>query len=73
MWCLVNHKANIVIFFYEDTVDKYGNRKSGGRNRVYKSEDLYIEKGYDAEKIKEMRNDEYTRGIVANFRMRCTT
>ena len=27
-------------------------------------EDLYIKKGYDAEKIKEMRNDEYTRGIV---------
>lgn len=25
---------------------------------------LYVEKGYDAEKIKEMRNDEYTRGIV---------
>ena len=64
MWCLVNHKTNIVIFFYEDTVDKYGNRKSGGRNHVYKREDLYIEKGYDAEKIKEMRNDEYTRGIV---------
>lgn len=67
MWCLVNRKANIVIFFYEDTVDKYGNRNSGGRNRVYKREDLYIlyiEKGYDAEKIKEMRNDEYTRGIV---------
>ena len=130
MWCLVNRKANIVIFFYEDTVDKYGNQKSGGRNRavlkdflgdaklkslqsdgyicymyldddlidiehlcclahvrakleraermgckeasspmnlvrkLYKREDLYIEKGYDAEKIKEMRNDEYTRGIV---------
>ena len=130
MWCLVNRKANIVIFFYEDTVDKYGNQKSGGRNRavlkdflgdaklkslqsdgyicymyldddlidiehlcclahvrakleraermgckeasspmskirkLYKREDLYVEKGYDAEKIKEMRNDEYTRGIV---------
>ncbi len=73
MWCLVNRNANIVIFFYEDTVDKYGNRKNGGRNHVYKREDFYIEKGYDAEKIKEMRNDEYTRGIVANFRMRCTT
>ena len=34
MWCLVNRKANIVIFFYEDTVDKYGNQKSGGRNRA---------------------------------------
>ena len=32
--------------------------------KLYKREDLYIEKGYDAEKIKEMRNDEYTRGIV---------
>lgn len=130
MWCLVNRKTNIVIFFYEDTVDKYGNQKSGGRNRavlkdflgnaklkslqsdgyicymyldddlidiehlcclahvrakleraermgckeasspmskirkLYKREDLYVEKGYDAEKIKEMRNDEYTRGIV---------
>lgn len=48
MWCLINRKANIVIFFYEDTVDKYSNRNSGGRNRVYKREDLYIEKGYDA-------------------------
>lgn len=64
MGCLVNRKANIVIFFYEDTVGKYGNRKSGGRNRVYKREDLYIEKGYDAEKINDMRNDEYARGIV---------
>lgn len=64
MWCLVNPKANIVIFFYEDTVDKYGNRKSCGRNRVYKREDLYIEKGYNVEKIKEMRNDEYARSIV---------
>ena len=33
MWCLVNRKAGIVIFFYEDTVDRYGKRKSGGRNR----------------------------------------
>lgn len=32
--------------------------------KLYKREDLYVEKGYDAEKIKEMRNDEYTRGIV---------
>jgi len=95
MWCLVNRKAGIVIFFYEDTVDQYGKKKSGGRNRAvlkdflgdaklkslqsdgyicymyldddlidYHREDLYVEKGYDAEKIKEMRNDEYTRGIV---------
>ena len=130
MWCLVNRKAGIVIFFYEDTVDKYGKRKGGGRNRavlkdflgdaklkslqsdgyicymyldddlidiehlcclahvrakleraermgckeasllmcfirkLYKREDLYVDEGYDADKIKEMRNDEYTRGIV---------
>lgn len=130
MWCLVNRKANIVIFFYEDTVDKYGNRKSGGRNRavlkdflgdaklkslqsddyicymyldddlidiehlcclahvrskleraermgckeasfpmslvrkLYKREDFYVEKGYDAETIKMMRNDEYPQGII---------
>ena len=32
--------------------------------KLYKREDLYIEKGYDTEKNKEMRNDEYTRGIV---------
>ena len=32
--------------------------------KLYKREDLYVEKGYDAEKIKEMRNDEYTQGIV---------
>lgn len=36
-----------------------------GRKRPNKErEDLYVEKGYDAEKIKEMRNDEYTQGIV---------
>ena len=133
MWCLVNRKAGIVIFFYEDTVDKYGKRKSGGRNRavlkdflgdaklkslqsdgyicymyldddlidiehlcclahvrakleraerigckeasllmcfirkLYKREDLYVDEGYDADKIKEMRNDEYTRGIVGQL------
>lgn len=130
MWCLVNRKANIVIFFYEDTADQYGKKKSGGRNRgvlkdflgdaklkslqsdgyicymyldddlidiehlcclahvrakfekaerqgckeaslfmclirkLYRREDLYVDEGYDTEKIKEMRNDEYTRGIV---------
>ena len=34
------------------------------KKHAKKREDLYVEKGYDAEKIKEMRNDEYTRGIV---------
>ena len=33
MWCLVNRKARIVIFFYEDTVDKNGEKQHGGRNR----------------------------------------
>ena len=33
MWCLVNRKARIVIFFYEDTEDGNGNPKHGGRNR----------------------------------------
>lgn len=33
MWCLVNRKARIVIFFYEDTTDGKGVRKHGGRNR----------------------------------------
>ena len=33
MWCLVNRKARIVIFFYEDTVDEAGEKKHGGRNR----------------------------------------
>ena len=33
MWCLVNKEARIVIFFYEDTEDKDGNQKHGGRCR----------------------------------------
>ena len=33
MWCLVNRKARIVIFFYENTEDGNGNPKHGGRNR----------------------------------------
>lgn len=33
MWCLVNRKARIVIFFYEDTTDDEGVQKHGGRNR----------------------------------------
>lgn len=32
--------------------------------KLYKREDLYVEKGYDAEKIKEMRNDELFFGSV---------
>ena len=33
MWCLVNRKARIVIFFYEDTTDDEGLQKHGGRSR----------------------------------------
>lgn len=33
MWCLVNRKARIVIFFYEDAETAEGERKHGGRNR----------------------------------------
>lgn len=33
MWCPVNKEARIVIFFYEDTEDKDGNQKHGGRSR----------------------------------------
>ena len=40
--------------------------------KLYHCEDLYVEKGYDAEKIKEMRNDEYTRGIVDKRDRQCT-
>ena len=53
MWCLVNRKANIVIFFYEDTVDKYGNQKSGGRNRAVLKDFLG-----DA-KLKSLQSDGY--------------
>ena len=34
MWCLVNKEARIVIFFYEDTEDKDGNQKHGGRRTL---------------------------------------
>lgn len=33
MWCLVNKKASIVIFFYEDCLDEQGNKHNGGRVR----------------------------------------
>ena len=33
MWCLVNRKAHIVIFFYEDAVNESGEKKHGGRKR----------------------------------------
>ncbi|MCS2660611.1 MULTISPECIES: IS66 family transposase [Bacteroides] len=33
MWCLVNKKACIVIFFYEDCLDELGTKHEGGRGR----------------------------------------
>lgn len=33
MWCLVNKKAGIVIFFYEDCLDEQGTKHEGGRGR----------------------------------------
>ena len=53
MWCLVNRKAGIVIFFYEDTVDEKGNIHSGGRRRAVLKEFLG-----DA-KIKSLQSDGY--------------
>ena len=53
MWCLVNRKARIVIFFYEDTTDDEGVQKHGGRNRKVLKEFLG-----DA-KIKSLQSDGY--------------
>lgn len=53
MWCLVNRKARIVIFFYEDTTDDEGLQKHGGRNRNVLKEFLG-----DA-KIKSLQSDGY--------------
>ena len=53
MWCLVNRKARIVIFFYEDTTDDEGVQKHGGRNRNVLKEFLG-----DA-KIKSLQSDGY--------------
>ena len=53
MWCLVNRKAGIVIFFYEDTVDEKGRTHSGGRRRAVLKEFLG-----DA-KIKSLQSDGY--------------
>ena len=53
MWCLVNRKARIVIFFYEDTTDNEGVQKHGGRNRNVLKEFLG-----DA-KIKSLQSDGY--------------
>lgn len=53
MWCLVNRKARIVIFFYEDTTDGEGLQKHGGRSRNVLKEFLG-----DA-KIKSLQSDGY--------------
>ncbi len=53
MWCLVNRKAHIVIFFYEDTTEDDGAQKHGGRNRNVLKEFLG-----DA-KIKSLQSDGY--------------
>ena len=53
MWCLVNRKAGIVIFFYEDVVDENGKVHSGGRRRAVLKEFLG-----DA-KIKSLQSDGY--------------
>jgi hypothetical protein len=34
MWCLVNRKSKIVIFFYEDCEDEDGTKHEGGRRRA---------------------------------------
>lgn len=33
MWCLVNRKVGIVMFFYEDCEDEDGSKHEGGRRR----------------------------------------
>ena len=53
MWCLVNRKAHIVIFFYEDCVDEYGRKHEGGRRRSVLKEFLG-----DAD-IKSLQSDGY--------------
>lgn len=53
MWCLVNSKARIVIFFYEDTTDDEGLQKHGGKSRNVLKEFLG-----DA-KIKSLQSDGY--------------
>lgn len=53
MWCLVNRKARIVIFFYEDTTDDEGLQKHGGRSRNVLKDFLG-----DA-KIKSLQSDGY--------------
>jgi hypothetical protein len=53
MWCLVNRKSKIVIFFYEDCEDEDGVRHEGGRRRA-------VLKDFLAESnIKSLQSDGY--------------
>lgn len=53
MWCLVNRKAGIVIFFYEDCLDASGNKYADGRGRSVLKDFL------GNARIKSLRNDGY--------------
>ena len=53
MWCQVNRKARIVIFFYEDTEDGNGNPKHGGRNRNVLVDFI------DGARLKSLQSDGY--------------
>lgn len=54
MWCLVNRKENIVIFFYENTADDNGDvAKHGGRGRSVLKDFL------GSAKLKSLQSDGY--------------
>lgn len=53
MWTLVNRKAGIVIFFYEDCQDESGEKHEGGRRRSVLKEFL------GDSKIKSLQSDGY--------------
>lgn len=54
MWCLVNRKENIVIFFYENTADENGCAgKHGGRGRTVLKDFL------GSAKLKSLQSDGY--------------
>lgn len=54
MWTLVNRKAGIVIFFYEDYEDENGEKHEGGRRRTVLKEFL------GDSKIKSLQSDGYS-------------
>lgn len=53
MWCLVNKKARIVIFFYEDCEDEDGKKHEGGRSRKVLTDFL------DGSDINSLQSDGY--------------